>query len=199
MPALPAASSSRRVALQAPPLPCLLPHLGAGHDAQDRVNLREYSELSCVVAVTLIWDRSSCRHAADERCSGRRGCRVEAGAAALWNEASRRWWRELNRICKQRADRAIRQLGAVTKGGVLMYEWELQKRGVWHLHVVLGMETGIERAWAYAYVKALEEVGPAKGFGFIDRKPLHAPRPAEQSARISASTWLNGATTGHLN
>jgi hypothetical protein len=69
------------------------------------------------------------------------------------------------------------------KGGVLMYEWELQKRGVWHLHVVLGMETAVERAWAYAYVDAPHEVGPVKGFGFIDRKLLHSPQPAEQSAR----------------
>jgi hypothetical protein len=155
-----------------------------------RVNLREYGGLSCVIAVTapgeesgLVWDRGECSHAPDERCSGRKGCRVVEAAAEIWNEASRSWWRELNRICKQRADRAIRRLGASNKGGVLMYEWELQMRGVWHLHVVLGMETAIERAWAFEYVKALHEVGPVKGFGFIDRKPLHSPQPAEQSAR----------------
>ena len=58
----------------------------------------------------------------------------------------------------------------------------MQKRGVWHLHVVLPMETAIERAWSFAYVEALCEVGRRKGFGFIDRKPLHAPRPAERAA-----------------
>jgi hypothetical protein len=154
-----------------------------------RVNLREYGGLTCAIAVTapgeeagLVWDRRVCRHAPDERCSGTKGCVVVAGAAALWNEGSRRWWRELNRICKQRADRKIRRLGAAGRGGVLMYEWELQKRGVWHLHVILGMETAVERAWATEYVKALADVGPSKGFGWVDRKPLRSPQPAERAA-----------------
>jgi hypothetical protein len=155
-----------------------------------RVNLGAYGGFSCVVAVTapgedagLVWDRSQCRHKPGQRCSGPRGCRVEDAAAKAWNDASRRWWRELNRICKQRADRATRRFGARASGGILMYEWELQKRGVWHLHLVLGMETAIERVWTFAYVEALCEVAPAKGFGFIDRKPLHSPQPAERSAR----------------
>jgi hypothetical protein len=88
----------------------------------------------------------------------------------------------MNRICKQRADRRIRQLGATRKFGVLMYEWELQKRGLWHLHIVLPMETAIERAWSFAYVGALSELAPKRWFGFVDRKPLRAPRPAERSA-----------------
>ena len=153
-----------------------------------RVNLQTYGGLSCVVAVTapgeeagLIWDRCKCRHTAGERCSGPRGCRVVEKAAAIWNEGSRGWWRELNRLCKQRADRAIRRLGAETKCGVLMYEWELQKRGVWHLHVVLGMETAIERVWAYEYVAALSELAESKGFGWVDRRPLRAPhRPSRR-------------------
>jgi hypothetical protein len=31
---------------------------------------------------------------------GRKGCRVMKGAADAWNEHSRAWWRELNRICR---------------------------------------------------------------------------------------------------
>jgi hypothetical protein len=154
-----------------------------------RVNLQGYGGLTCAIAVTapgeevgLIWDRELCRHRAGERCSGPKGCVVVADAAAAWNDGSRRWWRELNRVCKQRADRKISQLGAKTRGGLLMYEWELQKRGVWHLHVVLGMETAVERVWAIEYVAALCEVGPSKGSGFIDRKPLRSPRPAEKAA-----------------
>lgn len=130
-----------------------------------RVNLAAYGGLTCVIAVTapgveagLAWDRGHCGHAPGVHCSGKLGCRVVEQAAAVWNEASRRWWRELNRICKQRADRAMARLGA-TRKGVLLYEWELQKRGVWHLHLVLGMETAIERAWAFEYVSALCEVG----------------------------------------
>jgi len=170
-----------------------------------RVNLQTYGGLSCVIAATapgeetgLVWDRSKCRHPTGERCSGPKGCRVEERAAAVWNQASRRWWRELNRICKQRADRATRRLGATRKGGIVMYEWELQKRGVWHLHVVLGMETAIERAWAYEYVQALCEVAPTKGFGFIDRKPLHTPQPAEQSARYLSKYLAKWRADGSL-
>jgi hypothetical protein len=48
----------------------------------------------------------------------------------------------------------VERLGHGYRGGVLVYEWELQSRGVWHLHFVLGMETPVERAWAFEYVTA---------------------------------------------
>jgi hypothetical protein len=154
-----------------------------------RENLRAYGGMTCVIAITapgaadgLVWDRSICTHTPGEECSGTKGCRVKSGAAVIWNEYSRRGWRDLNRVSKQRADRAIRRLGATTKLGLLMYEWEVQKRGVWHLHIVLPMETAIERAWSFAYVEALSELAPRRWFGFVDRKPLRAPRTAESAA-----------------
>jgi hypothetical protein len=107
---------------------------------------------------------------------------VLAAAAALWNEKSRGYGRELNRFCKLRADRAVKRLGHEYKGGLLMYEWELQKRGVWHLHLVLGMETPVEQAWACEYVKAMRELAPSKLFGFVDAKPLRSLQPAEKAA-----------------
>lgn len=92
-----------------------------------RENLRAYGGLTCAIAITapgeeagLVWDRSLCTHAAGEKCSGRKGCRVVDGAAAIWNEHSRAWWRELNRVCKQRADRKIHRLGAEKKLGLLL-------------------------------------------------------------------------------
>jgi hypothetical protein len=96
---------------------------------------------------------------------------------------SRAWWRELNRVCKQRADRAVSRLGYDRKGGLLLYEWELQRRGVWHLHFVVGLETAVERAWALEYVRAMRVLAPTKGFGFVDAKPLQHPEPAERVAR----------------
>jgi uncharacterized protein YukE len=63
-----------------------------------------------------------------------------------------------------------------------MYDWELQRRGVWHLHFVLGMETAIERAWAFEYVAALRELGAGCCFGFVDAKPLRSPQPAERAS-----------------
>ncbi|HEY8727150.1 MAG TPA: hypothetical protein VIL91_10695, partial [Gaiellaceae bacterium] len=105
------------------------------------------------------------------------------GAADAWNDYSRGWWSELNRVCKLRADRALKRLGSDAKGGLLLYEWELQRRGVWHLHFVVGMETAVERAWATEYVRAMRELAPSKGFGYVDAKPLRSPEPAERVAR----------------
>jgi hypothetical protein len=102
--------------------------------------------------------------------------------AALWNERSRGWWTELNRVCKQRADRALKRHGYDGKGGLLLYQWELQKRGLWHLHFILGLETAVERVWAYAYVAAMCELAPRYGFGFVDGKPLRRPERAERVA-----------------
>jgi hypothetical protein len=155
-----------------------------------RENLRAYGGLACMCTLTapgeaagLVWDRARCSHLPGERCDGRKGCKVVKGAADAWNEYSRGWWRELNRVCKLRADRALRRLGSDAKGGLLLYEWELQRRGVWHLHFVLGMETACERVWATEYVRAMRELAPSKGFGFVDAKPLRSPEPAERVAR----------------
>lgn len=79
--------------------------------------------------------------------------------------------------------RRNRPPGAKVKGGVLLYEWELQRRGVWHQHFVVGMETAIERAWAFEYVAAMRELGPRYGYGYVDAKPLRSPQPAEAAAR----------------
>jgi hypothetical protein len=154
-----------------------------------RENLRAYGGLACMCTLTapgqeagLVWERRLCRHPEGVTCSGRIGCKVLAEAAELWNEHSKAWWRELNRIAKQRADRAVRRLGHDYRGGLLVYEWELQSRGVWHLHFVLEMETPVERVWAFEYVKALRELGPSKGFGYVDAKPLQSPQAAEKAA-----------------
>src|SRR5205814_5791653 len=130
----------------------------------------------------LVWDRTQCKHDLRERCGKRWGCKVVPAAAGLWNDRSRAEWRELNRVCKQRADRAVKRLGFSGKGGLLLYEWELQTRGVWHLHFVVGMETAVERAWAFEYVKAMRGLAASKFFGFVDAKPLHHPEPADRVA-----------------
>ena len=154
-----------------------------------RENLRGYGGLVAMTTLTapgeevgLVWDRARCSHGTDEPCSGRKGCRVKAGAAELWNRESRKWWRELNRIAKQHADRHLRTLGRERRGGLLAYSWELQKRGIWHLHIVLGMHSAPEREWAKVYVETLRRVGPVKGFGFVDAKPLEKPQEARRVA-----------------
>lgn len=155
-----------------------------------RENLSTYGGLAAMCTLTapgvdagLVWDRARCRHSAHEACGKRFGCKVVPAAAELWNESSRAWWRDLNRVCKQRADRAVAGLGSAWKGGLLLYEWELQARGVWHLHFVVGLNTAVERAWAVEYVEAMRELAPAYGFGFVDAKPLLRPEKAARLAR----------------
>lgn len=155
-----------------------------------RENLVAYGGLACMLSLTapgvdagLVWDREQCTHGPGVTCSGPLGCRVLAGAAERWNEDSKRQWTRLNRVCKKRADAAIARLGAEEKFGLLLYEWEFQQRGVWHLHFVVGMETAVERAWAFEYVEAMRALGPRYGYGWVDAKPLHAPKPADQAAR----------------
>jgi hypothetical protein len=156
---------------------------------KNRENLRTYGGLAAMCTLTppgvdagLAWDRSRCTHRPDQACGQRFGCKVIEEVAALWNDRSRGWWRELNRVCKQRADRVLKRLGHDAKGGLLLYQWELQKRGLWHLHFVLGLETAVERVWAFEYITAMRRLAPRYGFGFVDSKPLRRPEQAERVA-----------------
>ncbi len=153
-------------------------------------NLDVYGGLAAMLTLTapgeaagLVFDRTLCTHPPGEKCDGKKkGCKVVASVAEQWNNLSRGWWRDLNRVCKQRADRAMERNGADYRGGLLLYQWELQGRGVWHLHFVVGLETAIECAWASEYVKAMRKLGHRYGFGYVDAKPMRSPRPASECA-----------------
>jgi hypothetical protein len=155
-----------------------------------RENLRTYGGLAAMCTLTapgvdagLVWDRAKCTHGPNVSCGKAYGCKVVGAVAELWNDRSRSWWSQLNRVCKQRADRMLSRHGLDRKGGVLVYEWELQARGLWHLHFVVGLETAWERIWAIEYCKAMRALAPRYGFGFVDDKPLRRPEPAEKVAR----------------
>jgi len=109
------------------------------------------------------FDPRFCSHSPSQRCSGRWGCRVDPELAAAFNEQAGKWWSELHRAAKVRADRATGQ-----RGKVAARVWEKQKRGLAHLHGVVSVTTPAERAWAEAYVTALREMAPRYGFGFVD-------------------------------
>lgn len=143
----------------------------------------------------LVWDRSRCQHPAGVRCGGPIGCKVVASVAREWNDSQAERWSELNRIAKQHADRAVRRLGHQYKGGALVTQLELHQRGVWHRHIVLGMETAVERVWAFEYAAKLRASGGSKWFGFVDAKPLHAPGEARRVAGYLGkylSKWQDG-------
>src|SRR5262249_28881378 len=82
-----------------------------------RENLRAYGGLVCMCTLTapgqaagLAWDRANCTHSPTVPCGRGHGCKVLPAVASHWNERSRGWWRELNRVAKLRADRAVGRL-----------------------------------------------------------------------------------------
>lgn len=112
---------------------------------------------------------------------------VRPDAADAWN--LRHWaeWSRLHRAAKARADR---KLGF--RGKLVGYSRELQGRGVWHLHIALGMQTGHERAWAIEYGRALRELSPRYLFGFVDLKPLREAREGAGAAGYMAKYLTKG-------
>ncbi len=109
------------------------------------------------------FDPEFCSHPPGEKCSGRRGCRVNPEVAKAFNGCAGKWWGELHRAAKVRADRATGFKGKLAAG-----VWEKQKRGLAHLHGVLSVESPAHVRWAEAYVTALREMAPRYGFGFVD-------------------------------
>lgn len=135
------------------------------------------------------FDPAHCSHAVGVKCSGEIGCRVYANAAHAFNSNVSLWWSELHRVAKLRADRATG-----FKGTIAARVWEKQKRGLAHMHGVLSVSTPAELRWAEAYVTALAELSPSKGFGFVDRwdKLRTKFKPGIEAAAYLAGYFVNG-------
>lgn len=135
------------------------------------------------------FDSRFCSHSPSTRCTGAIGCRVDPVLAQAFNRAAGAWWSELHRVAKMRADRATG-----IKGKLLTRVWEKQKRGLAHLHGVLDVSSPDKRAWAQAYVTALRELAPSKGFGFVDGWPKISRRfwPGVQAGAYLSSYFVNG-------
>jgi hypothetical protein len=103
--------------------------LGAGYAAPAVRNL-EQLKLSVMFSVTAPgselypFDPTFCSHPPGETCSGKRGCRVNPEVAKAFNAHAGKWWSELHRAAKVRADRATG-----FKGKIAARVWEKQKRG----------------------------------------------------------------------
>ncbi len=112
----------------------------------------------------LPWDESHCRPLGDHRHSGSLGCRVDPVAAREWNRSASDRWRRLHR----RAYQAVRRHGV--RCTLLVRAFERQRRGVLHVHPVLGYATPAERHAAYLYAGYLEKFAAHYGFGFTERR-----------------------------
>jgi hypothetical protein len=158
------------------------------------VNL-EQLKLSVMFSVTAPgaeiypFDPKFCSHSTGEKCSGRRGCRVNPEIAKAFNAHAGKWWSELHRAAKVRADRA-----AGIKGKLAARVWEKQKRGLAHLHGVISVESAEHVRWAEAYITALREMAPRYGFGFVDGWHKVGRRfwPGVQAAAYLSSYFAGG-------
>ena len=125
-------------------------------------NLAAYEGESVVLlAVTapgadqLPWDEDHCRPL---------DCRVHPLAAREWNQSASDRWRRLHR----RAYQAVRRHGV--RSTLLVRAFERQRRGVLHVHPVLGFATPAERHAAHLYAGYLQQFAAHYGFGFTERR-----------------------------
>ena len=113
---------------------------------------------------------------------------VDSATAATWNREAPDRWRRLHRRCYQET------VARVGPGSVVLLArvWELQMRGVLHVHPVLAYATAREMAGARAYIARLAALAPQYGFGFMERKLK--PKPSTgAAARAAMSTRSTGA------
>jgi hypothetical protein len=158
------------------------------------VNL-EQLKLSVMFSVTAPgadlypFDPRFCSHSPSTRCSGAIGCRVAPDMARVFNGHAGKWWSELHRVAKTRADRATG-----FKGKIATRVWEKQKRGLAHLHGVVSVESPAHLQWAEAYINELQELAPRYGFGFVDgwHKVRRKFWPGVQAAAYLSSYFAGG-------
>jgi hypothetical protein len=114
---------------------------------------------------------------------------VNPDVARDFNRRAGKWWSELHRAAKVRADRATGH-----KGKILARVWEKQKRGLAHVHGVLAAGSPDELRWTREYVMALRELAPSKGFGFVDgwHKVGRKLWPGEQAGAYLSSYFVQG-------
>lgn len=128
----------------------------------------------------LPWDASVCSHRGPHRHSGPQGCRVAPAVAGAWNRQAPVWWRSLHHEASQAT---LRRTGG--RPSLLVRPWELQQRGMLHVHPVLGCSTVAERRTARVYAEELKARSLRHGFGFVDDR-ARALDPVAAAAYLSS-------------
>jgi len=163
-----------------------------------RVLMANLAPLEAVALITvtapgtdagLAWDRSRCTHAPDELCSGAKGCRVVEAAANRWHRDHAQRWAALHRAAAARA-RRIAGPGPIIAAKV----WEVQERGVDHLHLVAPYQTPSERRRVDEYVRALKELGSRYWFGYVDMSVRARDRGGGLAAGSYVAKYVGKAT-----
>lgn len=130
------------------------------------------------------WDEHHCRARGEHEHSGQLGCRVRVSRAAPWNESAAKRWRDLHRQVYQRCRREG------LRPWLLVRVWEMQKRGVLHVHPVFAYSTLEEKRSADRYLEHLAALRASYGFGYVERKQrVREPRAA---AAYLSSYFISG-------
>lgn len=171
-------------------------HVWAGDQRQKLFrNLEAFGGKVLISAVTapgseqMPWDESICSRLREHKHTGSLGCRVESAAATRWNDQAPDMWRRLHRRAYQET---VAKFGP---GSVFLLArvFELQARGLLHVHPVLAYESAVQMAGARAYLKRLAELASSYGFGFVDSDPnMVKPMSAENAAAYLSSYFVNG-------
>jgi hypothetical protein len=140
-------------------------------------------------AGVLPWDERVCAGLGEHEHSGQLGCRVRDAEAGKWNRSAPDRWRRLHRRAYQET---VRRMG---EGSVWLVArvWEMQARGVLHVHPVVAYGAARQKAGARAYLALLAELAPQYGFGFVHHDPKRVkPQLAESAAAYLSSYFVKG-------
>jgi hypothetical protein len=125
----------------------------------------------------LPWDTSKCSHGPAVECSGKLGCVVDEHAAAMWhNNVAQRWSWFVTEVRRRLGDGA---------GVQFLKTWELQDRGVLHVHALFRV-TGVVRD---RRVRAAVRLARSR-WGFGDRYKLDAINLADPAGAARAAGYV---------
>jgi hypothetical protein len=91
------------------------------------------------------------------------GEKVQERFARRWNKSAQKRWSELHRKAVQNVKR---RTGLNSR--MISYVWQLQARGVLHVHAVTRFDTEVDRIWTKHYVAELRRLAASHYFGFVD-------------------------------
>ncbi len=133
----------------------------------------------------LPWDEEHCAALGAHNHSGLLGCRVLRPQAAAFNASASARWRDLHR----RAYRLTIRDG-FDPPFLVARVFEMQHRGVLHVHPVLGYTTAWDQEGARRYMDWVATFADHYGFGFVERK--ERVKTARQAAAYLSSYFVKG-------
>lgn len=140
-------------------------------------NLTAYGGPVVLVSLTapgaeqLPWDLEHCKGRRPHECTGKDGCRVQQRAAREWADTCTWRYAKLRQAARIAAIRAMVELHGVKFAPTLLERvWEPQKRGVPHLHLIVGYRSQLEKDAAHLFVRELKRLACDYGFGFVDAR-----------------------------